>query len=110
MSWQLAALLTVSSVLACVGQVLFKYASTGRATLLEQLNAPLLAGFGCYAAGAVLWIYCMARVPLLKVYPFTSLTLVLTIVAGVVLFHETAAVSYWIGIGFILTGLLLVSL
>jgi drug/metabolite transporter (DMT)-like permease len=110
MGWQLVAMLTVSSLLATAGQVLFKYASVGRGSLAEQLNPMLLAGFFCYAAGAVLWIYCMARVPLLKVYPFTSLAFVLTILAGVVLFGESAAPTYWAGIGFILAGLLLVSL
>jgi drug/metabolite transporter (DMT)-like permease len=109
-SWQLVALLTFSSLLAATGQVLFKYASVGRSTLIEQLNPMLVAGFACYGVGAVLWIYCMARVPLLKVYPFTSLAFILTILAGVVLFGESAAPSYWLGIGLILAGLLLVSL
>lgn len=110
MSWKLVLLLTLSSLLATSGQVLFKYATNGRPTVLQQLNPALFAGFVCYGMGAVVWIYCMARVPLLKAYPFTALTFLLTILAGVLVFGEEATLSYWIGLGFILAGLLLVSL
>lgn len=109
MGWYLATLLTVSSLLAAAGQVMLKYSASGRGALVEHLNGWLFAGLACYGAGAVLWIYCLGRVPLLKVYPFTSLAFILTILAGIVLFGESAAPTYWAGIGFILAGLLLVS-
>ena len=109
MGWRLASLLVVSSILAALGQVLLKYSATGRNNLAEHLNLWLLGGALCYGTGAVLWIYCMARVPLLRVYPFTALAFMLTVLAGVLVFGETAGPAYWAGLGLILTGLLLVS-
>ena len=38
MSWKLVLLLTLSSLLATSGQVLFKYATNGRPNVLQQLN------------------------------------------------------------------------
>jgi drug/metabolite transporter (DMT)-like permease len=110
MSIDAVLLLLISSLLAAAGQVMLKYSAVGRAALAEHLNVWLFAGLGCYAAGAVLWIYCLARLPLLKVYPFTTLAFVLTILAGVLVFGEHATLTYWVGLGFILAGLLLVSL
>ena len=109
MGWRLASLLVISSVLAAIGQVMLKYSAMERASFSEHLNRWLLGGFLCYGAGAVLWIYCMARVPLLRVYPFTALAFMLTVLAGVLVFGETAGPAYWAGLGLILLGLLLVS-
>ena len=110
MSWQQALLLTLSSVLAAAGQVMLKYSASGRTNLTEYMNPWLAGGFLCYGAGALLWIYCLGRVPLLRAYPFTSLAFMLTVLAGVWLFGESAGPTYWAGLGLILAGLLLVSL
>lgn len=110
MSWQQVLLLTLSSVLAAAGQVMLKYSASGRTNLAEHINPWLAGGFLCYGAGAVLWIYCLGRVPLLRAYPFTSLAFILTVLAGVWLLGESAGPTYWAGLGLILAGLLLVSL
>jgi drug/metabolite transporter (DMT)-like permease len=110
MSWKYVLPLLSSCVLAAIGQVLLKQSVTGRTELAQYLNPGLFLGLSCYVVGAVLWIYCLSRVPLLKAYPFTALGFVLTILAGVLIFKETAAPVYWLGIAFILTGLMLVSL
>lgn len=110
MSWLHVLLLTLSSVLAAAGQVMLKYSASGRTSLAEHVNLWLAGGFLCYGAGAVLWIYCLGRVPLLRAYPFTSLAFILTVLAGVWLLGESAGPTYWAGLGLILAGLLLVSL
>ena len=102
--------LLLASVLAAAGQIFFKFGADGRTALAEYINPWVTIGFVCYGAGALLWIHALSKVPLVQVYPFTALVFVMAIVAGVFLFGESTSVAYWVGIGFILTGLFLVSL
>lgn len=110
MDWKYVALLTCASIVTVTGQVVLKQSMTGRTELISYLNPGFFLGLATYAAGALTWVYCLSRVPLLKAYPFSALTLVLAVLAGVLILKETAAATYWVGLVFILIGLALVSI
>jgi drug/metabolite transporter (DMT)-like permease len=110
MDWKYVALLTAASIVTVAGQVVLKQSMAGRADLISYLNPGFFLGLATYAAGALTWIFCLSRMPLLKAYPFSALTLVLAVLAGVLILKEAATATYWIGLAFILVGLALVSL
>ncbi len=84
----LALALVAASVLAAAGQVLLKLGSSGRLDLVSLVNPKVAAGLALYAAGVVLWLIALARLPLSVVYPFTIVTLGLVFAASVVLLGE----------------------
>jgi drug/metabolite transporter (DMT)-like permease len=110
MDWKYVALLTLASFVTVAGQVVLKQSMAGKTELVAYLNPGFFLGLGTYAAGALIWVFCLSRVPLLRAYPFSVLTLVLAVLAGVLIMKEAAAPTYWVGLVFILFGLALVSM
>ena len=96
-------------ICAASGQLLLKMGATGRAGLLEFLNLPLAAGFVLYVAGAALWIFALSKEQLVTVFPFTLLTFVLVVLAGVVILHERVSVMALGGMALIVLGIALVA-
>jgi len=85
-------------------------ASDGLATLLRLATVPpILAGLACYAVSVVVWILGLSRVPVSVAYPMLSLGYVVNAFAAQFLFGESVTLQRWIGIGFIVLGVIVVA-
>lgn len=91
-----------SSICVCIGQLLWKLATTGSAWLL-------LLGFGLYGLGALLMIiaYKFGKVSILQ--PLLSLNYVLSILLAAVVLKETITLVKVIGVLVIIAGVLLIA-
>ena len=72
-------------------------------------NPHILGGLFCYAFSLVVWIMGLSRVPVSIAYPMLSIGYVVSAVAAHYLFGEVLGLSRWIGVGFIVVGVFLVS-
>jgi undecaprenyl phosphate-alpha-L-ara4N flippase subunit ArnE len=106
---QVYSFLLAGTVLAAVGQVLFKLGATGRVNVLEFINGWMAGGLVAYALGTLLWIYTLSKAPLTLVYPFTALTFVLVYLFGVFVLSESTSIKALFGVGLVLAGLFLIS-
>lgn len=105
MHWMLLA----ASISAAVGQMLFKAGAAGRSHWQEFINLSLIGGLGCYGLSTLLWIYCLSKLPLRVVYPYTALTFVLVYVGAFFLFGERPGVRGIAGVLMVLGGLFLIN-
>ena len=104
------ALLLLSASLASAGQVLLKIGATRAQALLVFVNPHIIGGLACYAAGTLIWVWVLSRVPLSTAYAFTALTLVLVYLASWLLLGERIAVQTAVGLAFLLVGVILVAM
>ena len=72
-------------------------------------NPHIIGGMFCYAFSLVVWIMALSRVPVSIAYPMLSIGYVVSAVAAYYLFGESLGMSRWLGIGFIIVGVYLVS-
>ncbi|MBN6150363.1 EamA family transporter [Xanthomonas sp. AmX2] len=68
-------------------------------------NPWLWLGLVASTAGFAAWFLTLRRMPLASAYPWTALIYLLTPLAGIVLFHETLSLGFWLGIALIVVGL-----
>ena len=73
------------------------------------MNPHILGGMFCYAFSLVVWIMALSRVPVSIAYPMLSIGYVVSAIAAYYLFGESLGPSRWLGIGFIVLGVWLVS-
>lgn len=73
------------------------------------MNPIFLAGCALYAVATLLWFYLLARFELSWIYPFVSLTFVVTSVAGWLVFGEAMSPQRMIGILVVAGGIALVA-
>jgi multidrug transporter EmrE-like cation transporter len=110
-------LILISVLLATSGQLLFKAGlnQTGGLTLSVEMffqlatNPLVLFGLGVFGFSALLWLVALMRADLSFAYPFLSLSYVLVLVGGVVLFHENITPLRLIGFSIIILGLFVVA-
>lgn len=98
-----------ATILAALGQLLFKMGATDRSTWRELVNIQLLSGFFCYALGTLAWIFALSKLPLRVVYPYTALTFVLVYLGAVGWLGEKVAARGVLGIACVLLGLFLLT-
>jgi drug/metabolite transporter (DMT)-like permease len=80
------------------------------AALLRIVSSPMLiAGLGCYVAGAASWIVVLSRLPLSLAYPIVAVSYAITPIMAWLLFGESVPAIRWAGIGAICLGIILVS-
>ena len=100
------------------GQILFKAASMSipaASNPLSGLSAAVgswkfLLALGLYAAGTLLWMTILKKVPLSTAYPISmGLTIALTFLASNLIFGETFATKQAIGAGLIIAGIIAMS-
>ena len=114
------AFLLLASILASVGGQFFLKAGAlklGKVTagnvvghMLGILATPeLLAGLTCYALGAVTYILLLTRVKLSIAAPSVALSYVFAVLIGYFLFREPIPISRAIGLGLIMSGVVLVT-
>ena len=72
-------------------------------------QAHFALGIGCYALSVVVWIFGLSRVPVSMAYPLLSIGYVVNAIAAHYLLGEAVTVSRWLGIGFIVIGVVLVA-
>jgi multidrug transporter EmrE-like cation transporter len=68
-----------------------------------------IAGVACYGISLIVWILGLSRVPVSIAYPLLSVGYVLNAVAAHYLFGEGVNAMRWLGIGFIIAGVWLVT-
>jgi len=78
--------------------------------IIKALSVPWLYMALCiYAMATVCWLYILQRVPLSLAYPFSALAMVIVPIIAIYLFGEKLNWSYWIGVFFIFTGIIIIA-
>lgn len=115
-------LVLISSVLTALGQVAFKYgmqsvgdinmtASTAPRILWQIFTTPsIILGFFSFGLGAVLWLFALARLELSYAVPLASVTYVLVLIAGVMLFREPLTAAKIVGTLLVAAGVVALSM
>jgi drug/metabolite transporter (DMT)-like permease len=106
--------LTVFAFSLAIGQVLFKksaLAMAGRPFLegfVAVLGEPVLyLALALYGASTLLWIWILSRMPLTQAHPFAAGAMILVPLLSVILLGERVSYVFWIGIAFVMFGILL---
>ncbi len=115
-------LILVSVTLAAIAQVTLKIgmnrvtdANGGRLALsgdaLKQIltTGVVWLGLGIFGVSAVLWLFALSRTSLSFAYPFAALGYVLIVAASILILHEHVPVLGWVGVAFIIVGILLIA-
>lgn len=88
----------------------FKPSAGLRAGLMSLGLSPyILAGLVLYIVATVLWLYVLSNVPLSLAYPLMSVSYVLGVVAGAVVFKESVPATRWLGAAVVCGGAYLIS-
>ncbi|MCS7463267.1 EamA family transporter [Paenibacillus doosanensis] len=109
--------LIASILLGALGQVLMKW---GIESLKSAGNAaaagfswtgigPIIAGLASYGISSLFWLLALRRFPLSTAYPMVSLSYILVMIMGYVLFQETLSMQKWFGAAFITAGVLIIA-
>ena len=96
------------------GQILFKKVSQQippldgwRALISLASNGWFIAAVSLYLLATVLWIGILREIPLSRAYPFIALGFVLVPLAGNLFFSESLDSRYFLGVAFIIVGIVL---
>jgi multidrug transporter EmrE-like cation transporter len=95
-------LILLSVLLAAGSQILLKFgmASPEIANALTSKDGILLialmiatspfiiVGLSCFGLSAIVWLFVLSKIPLSTAYPFVALGIVITVVAGRLIFGE----------------------
>lgn len=92
----------ISSVLACIGQLLWKLSSDGNLWYL-------IIGFGFYGLGALVMLIAYKFGSLSVIQPFLSLNYILSIIFGYFFLEEAITINKIIGILIIMIGVTLIA-
>lgn len=77
--------------------------------LTAMFTSPhVIAGLGAYGIGAVLWLLCLSRIPLVMAYPLVSLAIVGVILSSVFLLGESVSVTGIVGSMLVVAGVALI--
>jgi drug/metabolite transporter (DMT)-like permease len=71
-------------------------------------NPQVIAGLAAYGIGAVLWLLCLSRIPLVMAYPLVSLAIVGVILSSVFLLGESVTTTGIIGSMLVVAGVALI--
>jgi drug/metabolite transporter (DMT)-like permease len=94
------------------GQILFKYAAStsgeGRSGLLGLFtNKFLIIACFIYGAATLLWVWQLKYVPLNRAYPIYAAAFIIVPLLGWCFFRERVGLSYGLGAGLIVIGVVL---
>ncbi len=109
-------MIVLVSVLTCAGQLCQKQAATcwgaAQPAAVRRFSALrwLLAAVVVMAAGLILWLNVLQRMPLSLAYPMLSLNFVLVTLASRWFFGERIRLRHWSGVLSIMLGILLMSI
>ena len=107
--------------LMSLGQILFKKTALSLAAnsneglslldgIFKALTVPWLYMALCvYGIATIFWLYILQRIPLSLAYPFSAFAMILVPIIAVYIFGERLTWSYWIGVFFIFTGIIIIA-
>ena len=101
--------LALASLLSCAGQLCQKQATRPSKSrrrgrhILGWLGLALLALGG----GMLLWLSVLQSIPVSVAYPMLSLNFVWVTLAAKAFWHEKVALHHWLGVGFIIIGIVI---
>jgi drug/metabolite transporter (DMT)-like permease len=73
------------------------------------LHPGVVGGLACYVVSVVLWIVALSRVEVSVAYPMLSIGYIVNALLAWWLFGESVTAQRWLGIGFIILGVVLVA-
>lgn len=94
------ALMLTSSLMTCVGQLLWKLSADGSLPML-------LGGFALYGAGALTMLFALRCGELSVLHPMLGAGYVLSLLLGSIVLHETLTARKLAGVAVIVVGLVL---
>lgn len=108
---------TIQSIFLMLSQVFLKITMTvtGPGSFTWSYIKKL---FSCYqfalsgasvAVATVLWMYILKHYPFSQAYPLISMSYVFGLIAAIYVFHETVPATRWIGVAFIIVGVIFIS-
>src|ERR1043165_1318637 len=107
--------LFIFAAMLAIGQVLFKKVglgirglSAGEAVFAALGNPVLYWALALYGMATALWIWILSRVPLSHAYPWVAVGAAIVPMLGWCFFGERTGPVFWVGVGFIVLGILLV--
>jgi undecaprenyl phosphate-alpha-L-ara4N flippase subunit ArnE len=69
----------------------------------------LLASGVCLISATVLWGFILKHFAFSLAYPITAFAYVFGVLAAIFIFHETVSIIRWLGVGFIILGVILIA-
>jgi multidrug transporter EmrE-like cation transporter len=106
--------LTLFALTLAIGQALFKRVGLvirGQpffdGILLVVREPALYAALAFYGFSTLLWVWILSRVPLMQAYPWVAVSIAIVPLIGWFVFGERATPIFWLGVVFILVGILL---
>lgn len=69
----------------------------------------VIGGLACYGFSALIWLLVLSRIPVSHAYPFVSLGIFLTALAGIVVLGESISLTACVGILLIISGILCIA-
>ena len=113
--------LALTIVLTVYGQIVLKW-QVGKSGPLPEpaaekfwhmlwllLNPWILSGFLAAFLASLAWMVAISKLDLSHAYPFVSLTFVLVLILGAVIFHEPFTLPKIAGIGLVMLGVIVSS-
>ncbi|WP_218729186.1 4-amino-4-deoxy-L-arabinose-phosphoundecaprenol flippase subunit ArnE [Enterobacter chuandaensis] len=100
--------LILASLLSCVGQLCQKQATRPAKAGRRGGHIALWLGLAVLALGCgmLVWLVVLQRLPVGVAYPMLSLNFVWVTLAAKVIWREHVAVHHWLGVGFIIMGII----
>jgi undecaprenyl phosphate-alpha-L-ara4N flippase subunit ArnE len=114
-TWLVWTCILLTPVIIAIGQVLFKMTgmrieARGGSSLTQFLFDPyFVAALALYGLGTLLWVYVLRHMTLSQAYPFMAISYVLVPVASIYFFHEVLTPRYWMGLGLVIGGMLVIN-
>lgn len=106
--------LGIFTVALAIGQILFKHVGLAmrghplvEGMFLLARQPALYLALLIYGFSTVLWIWILSRVPLMQAYPWVGVGVALVPFLGWYFFGEKVTSTFWVGVAFILIGMLL---
>jgi multidrug transporter EmrE-like cation transporter len=115
-------LIVTSVLLAGVAQVMLKVGvnrvttANGGSVALDASGVRSLlgswvvwVGLVVFGASGVLWLFALSKASLSFAYPFAALGYLVIVAASILILHESVPPLRWLGVGFIVVGIVLVA-
>lgn len=109
-------LLIVVPVMIAFGQFLFKMAGRNVSGSLTKdlwhiaFDPYFISAATLYAFASFLWVIALSRIDLSKAYPFMASGFIIVPILGYFLLNETLSLNYFLGVGLIFAGIVVIYL
>ncbi len=95
------------------GQILFKkagenLASSGAPFVTAFIDPIFILAVAIYGGATMLWLYVLKNVPLTYAYSFMALTFIFVPILAMLFLGEKLTPKYFLGLGLVISGLLIV--